>query len=275
MILSRKTFEYQGKALIEKIVVEPPYRHEVLFHNEGCFLHISGAETSFGAPDQRVNIQSRESVLLNCGRYVVDWLSESSGEVVQVYAIHLFPSMLKSLYENDLSVVMDFQQKGKAIKKVVSSAVVSKFIEGLDFYFDHEELVNEEMLKLKIKELILLLIQTRNATSILQLFAELFTPRKATLREVIHEHLYANLSLDELARLSGMSLSTFKREFKSTFDDTPTNYIKSKKMEKASQLLKLADLSVSQVAFEVGFSDPAYFSRAFRKHFGQAPKTMV
>ncbi|MBE9463298.1 helix-turn-helix domain-containing protein [Dyadobacter subterraneus] len=127
------------------------------------------------------------------------------------------------------------------------------------------------MLKLKLKELILLLLQTDNAENIITLFSHLFNPRQAGLFEVVEAHLYSSISIAELASLTGRSLSTFKRDFETQFSDTPANFIKEKKLEKALELLQSTKLSVSEICYEVSFQDTSHFTKTFKQKYNQSP----
>ena len=55
---------------------------------------------------------------------------------------------------------------------------------------------------------------------------------------------------------------------------TPPQFIRSIRLQKAFELLKTTDLTVSEVAYDVGFSDPNYFSRTFLEEFGTRPSVM-
>ena len=156
-------------------------------------------------------------------------------------------------------------------QKIEKQDIIIHFIESLEFYFQNPNLVNDELLKLKLKELILLLLQTNNADNIVSLFAHLFTPRQASFKEVIQAHLFSNITITELAVLSGRSLSAFKRDFKNYFKDTPANYIKEQKLLKANQLLVATDFSVSEICYEVGFSDTSHFTKIFKQKYNATP----
>ena len=272
MILERKTFDYQNRVLIEKVTIKPPFRFEALFQDEGCFLYITGQETNFQTAVQTTHIRSREAVLLKCGKYFVDWLEHYAGnEKIEAIAVHLYPEMLRKLYDHDLPKTIKQRSSNERITHIVPDNMLGRFIENLFFYFENPALVNDDLLELKIKELILLLIQSKNANSVLQLLEELFTPRTATLREVINTHLYADLSMEEQAEMCHLSLSSFKREFRKVFNDSPMNYMIGRKLRKASNLLEVSDKSIRNIAFETGFNDPAYFSRCFKNKFGLSP----
>jgi len=273
MILKRQTFEHQNRILIEKVTIIPPYRYEGIFQNEGCFIYIAGANSKFHSSDQIEVTKSEEAVLLKCGTYFVDWLRKSETDKVEVIAIHLYPDLLNKLYQREFPELINQQVKGSKIQKIIPKNTISKFIENLEFYFQNPTLVNDYLLELKIKELILLLIQTKSAEPILQLLSDLFTPRIVNIKETVNLHLFSNLSVEELAKLCNLSLSSFKREFKKIFNDTPSNFINTERLKKAVELLKVSDFTISDIAYDTGFNDPSYFARLFKDKIGISPST--
>jgi len=273
MILKRQTFEHQNRILIERVTIIPPYRYEGIFQNEGCFIYIAGANSKFHSSDQIEVTKSEEAVLLKCGTYFVDWLRKSETDKVEVIAIHLYPNLLNKLYQREFPALIHQRVKGSKIQKIIPENTISKFIENLEFYFQNPTLVNDDLLELKIKELILLLIQTKNAEPILQLLSDLFTPRVVNIKETVNLYLFSSLSVEELAKLCNLSLSSFKREFKKIFNDTPSNFINTERLKKAVELLKVSDFTISDIAYETGFNDPSYFARLFKDKIGISPST--
>lgn len=75
-----------------------------------------------------------------------------------------------------------------------------------------------------------------------------------------------------LATTVGMSETKLKQLFKQTFGDTIYNYYQKVRMEEAAFLLKQAGYSVSEVGYQLGFSNLSHFSRLFQRHYGMAPK---
>jgi len=274
MILSRQAFNFQDKPLIEKVIIQPPFRFETFFQNQACFLFLSGSKSTFNSAKEKVSVESKESLLLKCGSYFIDWLKTSSSNKSEIIAVHFYPEILKKLYQKELPDYIKPKNKKKAIQKIVPDNVISKFIESLDFYFDNPSLINDDILELKIKELILVLVQTKNADSVLQLISELFTPQKVQIQEIIKNHIFSNLSIQKLAELSGLSVSSFKREFYAIYQQTPIQYINHQRLLKAKELLEISDLSISQIAYQLGFNDPAYFSRLFKKTFNVSPSSL-
>ncbi|MFK7906648.1 MAG: helix-turn-helix domain-containing protein [Chitinophagales bacterium] len=214
---------------------------------------------------------SKEAVLLKCGSHFLDLLRETENNQIEVIVVHLYPKVLKKLYIGELPDIIEKQSNRKQSQVVASSDVIAKFIDSLEFYFQNPSLVNNDLLELKIKELILLLVQSKNVNSILELVADLYSTKTVHLKEVVELHLYSNLNRSQLAKLCNLSLSSFKREFKKEFNDSPNNYITGKRLEKAKELLIITDLPISEIAYEVGFQDPLYFTRLFKKNMDITP----
>ncbi|WP_020530673.1 AraC family transcriptional regulator [Flexithrix dorotheae] len=272
MIVSRQKFDIGEKCLIEKLIIEPPFVYQAFFEEEACFVYVENGKTHFNAAHERENVNSKESVLLKCGSYFVEWLKFKEAGYCKIYAIHFYPEILKQLYQNEIPEFINQNGVGASrIQKLASHSVIQKFIESLEFYFENPHLVNQELLKLKIKELVLLLIQTQYADSIKALIATMFSPLEVNFKTVIESHLYGPFTIEKLAMLSHLSESSFKRTFKKVYNDTPANYFKKRKLERAAELLKISPLSIGDIAYKVGFQDSAHFSRLFKSHFKISP----
>lgn len=89
--------------------------------------------------------------------------------------------------------------------------------------------------------------------------------------QYISEHMDQNISVDELAERLNYSKYYFLREFKKLNGITPYQYVVDKKMKKARDLLSKNDYSIANASYDLGFSDQAYFTHAFKKHTGLTP----
>lgn len=87
----------------------------------------------------------------------------------------------------------------------------------------------------------------------------------------IHTHVEEDISLEELAAISGLSLSRFKSRFRQEVRSTPREYINVKKIQRAKILLTETEKSVTEIAFLLSFSSSSYFSALFRKLVGSSP----
>lgn len=87
----------------------------------------------------------------------------------------------------------------------------------------------------------------------------------------IEKNLMNNMSLRELAYLSGRSLSSFKRDFQAIYNMPPSQWIRQRKLEKARELVTHTSMSVTDICYTLGFEHIAHFSRLFKTHFGVSP----
>ena len=92
------------------------------------------------------------------------------------------------------------------------------------------------------------------------------------VRDIILEDIGKRPLLRDLANKVGMSETKLKVLFKQTFGDSIYNYYQKIRMEEAAFLLKQAGYSVSEVGYQLGFSNLSHFSRLFQRHYGSTPK---
>ena len=78
-------------------------------------------------------------------------------------------------------------------------------------------------------------------------------------------------NVSEVASMFGMSRNSFLTLFKKETGKSPVNYLEDLRFARACELLENTDLSVKSIAFSIGFGDPLYFSRFFKKYSGMSP----
>jgi AraC-like DNA-binding protein len=128
---------------------------------------------------------------------------------------------------------------------------------------------NKMLTNLKVKEAILILLQTNpELKDVLFDFSE---PGKIDLEAYMNEHYKFNVDINRFAYLTGRSLATFKRDFEKIFNTSPNKWLQHKRLNDAYFLIKEKGWKTSDVYMEVGFKDFSHFSFAFKKAYGVAP----
>ncbi len=89
---------------------------------------------------------------------------------------------------------------------------------------------------------------------------------------IMKEHLHESLTLDELAKKAHVSASYLSALFKQKTHYSPMQLYTSLKIQKASQLLKVTNTPIKQIAEEMGYLDQYSFSRSFKQIMGTSPK---
>lgn len=171
--------------------------------------------------------------------------------------------------ESTKTILVNFNLKDRDFKDVILSSEISfcrknRESEGLfeeicDIYTNKVE--NKLFLKEKLYRLL-------NITALSEKSEE--TPILKAI-DYINNNLTNSFKIGELSKISAMSESTFRREFKKETGFSPVKYINCEKLKKAKQLLHFSDLSVGEIALNLGFFDAAHFCKAFKAYYGIYP----
>ncbi|PJJ66422.1 helix-turn-helix domain-containing protein [Chryseobacterium geocarposphaerae] len=273
MVTDYKKFDLFGKTLIQKVDFKPPFQFAFPVAEQACFLYMLRGEIEYRSEDDQLKIEDKRSLLLNCmasGQQIQNNNSESNGEII-IVTFH--PDILKKVYDKEIPTIFmpNNQVTNQNKKRINNDFLIQKYIEGLLFYFENPSLVNDEILILKLKEIILLLSQTQDAENIQVILSQLFSSTTYSFKQIIEANLFLQLGIEELAQKTNLSISSFKREFKKLYDDSPANYIKSKRLERAAELLIATSERITDIAFDCGFNDLANFTKSFHERYQQSP----
>lgn len=273
-ILKHQHFDLLQKTVLERVVFEPPLKAASAMHNEACFLYAVNGESLLYGPSETQPLKSQDGVVMKCGTYLNNWVKCTDGNQCEAIAVHFYPEVLKLVYEDKLPSFLKNKSPSKPteIARIDVDKMIKNYIETLKFYFESPTLVDEELVSLKVKELILLLYNTDTSGKVSEILGDLFSPDTYDFKSIIENHLYDPLSIDDLAILTSMSTSSFKRKFKDVFSDSPARYIKTKRLEKAANLLKGTNRRITEICFESGFNEIAHFSKSFASAYGCPPK---
>jgi transcriptional regulator GlxA family with amidase domain len=83
---------------------------------------------------------------------------------------------------------------------------------------------------------------------------------------------HQEITNQQLASISNMSLRAFERQFNAAFHVTPQRFLRKLRLRIASRALMSTDESLSDIAMNCGFADQSHFSREFRRQFGRTPR---
>lgn len=88
----------------------------------------------------------------------------------------------------------------------------------------------------------------------------------------LHAEPARDWHIDQLASLTGLSLPHFTERFRKQTGCPPKQFLIRLRLQIASALMQDADLTVAEIANRIGYDDPYYFSRLFRRHTGLSPR---
>ncbi|KQT35661.1 AraC family transcriptional regulator [Chryseobacterium sp. Leaf405] len=129
--------------------------------------------------------------------------------------------------------------------------------------------MTDEMGLLKVKEGIkLMLLAVPELRNFLFDFSE---PFKIDLERFMLSNYQFNVPVEEFSKLTGRSLSGFKRDFQKTFGMPPRKWLQEKRLNEARHLIENKNKKPSSIYLDLGFESLSHFSHAFKKKFGKAP----
>lgn len=168
-------------------------------------------------------------------------------------------------------ILSTFEPVPPVIKVCVDTTLLAFFHAILPFFSNKRE-PSSSLLELKFKELLYMISDNPDNSELLSYFYLLLRqPNEVSLKRVMEDNFRYNLKLEEFARLSNRSLSTFKRDFSKLFSQSPGKWLLERRLQHAKSLLQQTGKHVGDIAFESGFEDVSHFSRTFKELYGATP----
>lgn len=238
--------------------------HTLVFVLQGHkFLHIE---------EQTYTAEVGQVLLLKRGIYA---MSEFVPDGLNYEALLLFFTddfVRKFLHTHQLTIA---RSPATAAQLVISSnelldAFKTQFME----YFGKNMQGLESILQLKLQELMLLLLGSPQGKQVLAFLQSIAFGQPVDIDFIVRKHLLQPLSLEELAKLSGRSLASFKRDFQQQYNCPPKKWINEQRLEHARLLLQHSGNNVSEVALECGFENIPHFIKIFKQRFGFTPNSI-
>ena len=95
---------------------------------------------------------------------------------------------------------------------------------------------------------------------------------KSTLDTYITD---SDFTIERFSTLMLMSRTQLHRKIKAISGQSATEFIRAQRLKLAEELLKKSDANVSEIAYQVGFNSPSYFTKCFKKHYGTTPNDFL
>ena len=128
----------------------------------------------------------------------------------------------------------------------------------------------EDLLTMYLRQIFLLVQRTRQEER--PTVSTYIQEEMEFARRYFNEHYNEPISIQEYAESRNMSVCYFQRNFKQIVKHTPMQYLLTIRVNNAASLLETTDYSMAEIAAIIGYEDPLYFSRLFRKIKGVSPR---
>ena len=257
-----------GGSIIDQCIVTAGERG-TFFLEQHLLYVVLGGSVKLTCGRQTWTVSKNEMILLRRAQSV-SYEKQGSEETglfeSQLFAIN--DELLKDfLTSQQVQIPQMTEELGTQVSPMSDRLVA--YCWSLSPYFNDPSQVNPGLLRLKVMELLYNVMDC--SKNIFRQMLQLRQPVKTDIHRVVEENYTSPISLDELAYLSGRSLSSFKREFQDIYGAPPARWIREKRLSKAHEMLRSSSLSVADVAYSLGFENPTHFSRIFKQQYGYAP----
>ena len=247
-----------------------PERNEVFFEEHAVIVVLEG-EKKFSSPTQELHVRKGDILFFQRGCYS---MNESIDNNYRSLVFFVNEKLLKEFVSQHLMLFQATPTKlpTDLILAFSSSPTFTIFTNSLLPYFGAKTPFLNELLRLKSQELLLHLLELDTVGQLRAILLHIYQGQKTDLDYLMSTYLLKPLSMNELARLSGRSLSAFKRDFESHFRTSPGQWIRHRRLEHAHFLLRNTDSNVSEVSMDIGYESVSHFIKAYKHQYGFTPK---
>jgi len=265
--------EYQAKYITEDIKLscyeDKFFKSDMMFDHHMLIWFISG-ETKIVQADATYFFKKGDIFLIPRNQLATIINYPKDGQPHKTVVMHLSQEKLSDFYAR-----LDIQPKAAQKQKIYAfnnHPLLESCLSSVIPYFEMQELP-EDIASLKITEAITILRTIdKEIDNVLANFEE---PGKINLADYMEKNFMFNLPLEKFGYLTGRSLTTFKRDFRKAFNNTPQRWLTQKRLEMAHYQFVEKKRKPSEVCYETGFENLSHFSFAFKKKFGYAPTELL
>jgi len=248
-----------------------PSKYDVFFEEHAVIVVLEG-DKKFTSPTQEVHVAKGDILFIQRGFYL---MSESINESYKSLVFFFDEKLLKEfvgLHPELFEVEESTAILENPILLLKSDDNFEKFIQSVFPYFRSRTALKNHFLRLKFQELLLHLLELDSSRQLRAILYSLYKGEKADLSFLMNSYYLKPLTLNELARLSGRSLSAFKRDFQDEFNTSPALWLKNKRIDYADFLLRNSTKNVTEISTEIGYESVSHFIKTYKEKFGVTPK---
>lgn len=162
-------------------------------------------------------------------------------------------------------------QFGDSVFPIPSTLTLNTYFQSMLSYLALEVPPDKNLLKIKIEELVLNIFSQPGNHLLKQYLSTRQREHRIDIEEIMESQFANHLSINDFARLTARSLSSFRRDFKSIYRMTPGKWLMERRLGHARLLLETTSCPVSEVADQCGFRNQSHFIKVFKSTYGISP----
>lgn len=236
-----------------------------------CIIHVLSGRKTWRTPEGSLTAEKGQTVYFKKGAAVVYQDFRDDFCILVFFVSDNFIRDVVKEVAGQLRARHEGDTLFKTATMVNGGVPLAAYFQSMLAYFTGTTKPSDTLLTLKLKELIVSILLGGHNPELAAYFQSLLKNNTPSLPQIMEANFCYNLALEDFAKLSHRSLSTFKRDFRKHYCQPPGKWLLQKRLEYAAVLLKNPALNVSQIGLDCGFEDLSHFSRAFKEKFGTSP----
>lgn len=259
-----KTSEIIFDKLVYSCAFESYKGHEEFIPDHFLGFQLSGETHAFHEQGKTI-IKENTVVLVRKNQLIRTMKHPSKDEKYQFLSITLDDETLRQYSaENKIKADPSFPDDQRLFFE--PDDFLKSYFTSLIPYVNKTKDIPPRLAALKVKEAIELLLQSN--PDIKNLLFDFSEPHKIDLKEFMNKNFMFNVSIEAFARLTGRSLSGFKRDFNKIFNTSPKQWLKERRLKEAYYLIKNKEKRPSDIYLDLGFENLSHFYSSFKQKFG-------
>ncbi len=270
-------FGKQGDVFIDYLCPIPDTKSRVWSH-KNCLIYVMQGVKDYTSLESYHKSKKGEVLFIRKGGYIIfQHFEQPYRALIFMFDDGAIQNLL--LEYPDLLKVESYTRKAFMAESEILLLESSPFIESIFLsclmYVQDSAKESPISLELKFKELLINLLRKKEDNAFYLYLSWMSQDEEVAFIKLLKENSHLNFTAEELARAAGMSLSTFKRHFKRHFNQPPGKWLREQRLSRAKSMLKKPGNNISDIAFELGYSDVATFSKAFKVETGVSPSQFI
>lgn len=238
------------------------------FVSEHLIAYQVSGETHLLHQKGNIILKERQLVLARRNQFAKSIKVPVAGKAYRIVAVILSAERLRK-YAIDNNIAARKRYIGPKNIVIKPDKFIEAYFLSLLPYIEEKRSVSKKMASIKANEAIELLLELEPGLA--DILFDLSDPDRADLEEFMAKNYQYNAPLETFAKLSGRSLSTFKREFAETFKTTPSKWLKDKRLAEAFYLIRQKNRKPQDIYIELGFENLSHFYISFKQKYGHTP----
>ncbi len=228
--------------------------------------------------DKRLPLKRGDIFYLNIGHHYVENIPEGALPFEQIVFYYTPQDLQQILMRLNMTYNINIANKHSCdacsdrsmASERASNALRSLFNSINNYLRDEEQCHTEAADNIKLTELIFLILTSEDNCIKNRILSSVDTS-KESFEQIVHNHIFKDISIDELSELTHRSLTSFKKEFKRIFKMPPHRWFIRQRLMHSRLLLISTSKSISEIGIECTFPNTSHFIKLFKKEYQLTP----